>query len=165
MSTEEENNDENQLVTIRVPKVLLKAIDEKLVQAGSNRAETVREILEVKVHEAGVKVQSPVNFDNLKEQRYKLLKKEEDLCKLLCDVQIRGKYGGVRRPAYEILVEFAVTLGTNRELTLNINEVLEKLMCYETTPDDGFNDSLLESFVEFIEIVVKRQQVEAEIIV
>ena len=161
MSTEE-NDAENQMVTIRVPKVLLKAFDEKVVPTGSTRAETWRKIMEEKVNASGGKVQGTVNYDRLKEQRLKWKRIGDSLEKILRDENTSDRYRGWT-PVYEVMLSFAKTLGTDDCLVLNINDVLKKLKHYTIKPDESFNDTMLESFVEYVEAILRRRQIEVEI--
>jgi hypothetical protein len=160
--SKEENDAENQLVTIRVPKVLLKAFDEKVVPTGSTRAETWRKIMEEKVNASGGKVQGTVNYERLKEQRLKWKRIGDSLYKILSDENTVDRYRGVT-PVYEVLLSFAKTLGTDDCLVLNINDVLEKLKRYAIKPNESFNDAMLESFIEYVEALLRRRQIEVEI--
>jgi hypothetical protein len=160
--SKEENDAENQLVTIRVPKVLLKAFDDKVVPTGSTRAETWRKIMEDKVNAAGGKVQGTVNYERLKEQRLKWKRIGDTLYKILRDETTPDRYRGLT-PVYEVMLSFAKTLGTDERLVLNINDVLEKLKRYEIKPNESFNDAMLESFIEYIEALLRRRQIEVEI--
>ena len=160
--SKEENDAENQLVTIRVPKVLLKAFDEKVVPTGSTRAETWRKIMEEKVNASGGKVQGAVNYERLKEQRLKWKRIGDNLYKILSDEKTADRYKFLK-PVYEVMLTFAKTLGTDDCLVLNINDVLEKLKRYEIKPNESFNDSMLESFIEYVEALLRRRQIEVEI--
>jgi hypothetical protein len=138
----EENDSENQLVTIRVPKVLLKAFDETVVPTGSTRAETWRKIMEEKVNASGGKLHGTVNYERLKEQRLKWKRIGDSLNKILKDENTTDRYRGVI-PVYDVMLSFAKTLGTDACLVLNIKDVLEKLKRYEIKPNESFNDSML----------------------
>jgi hypothetical protein len=160
--SKEENDAENQLVTIRVPKVLLKAFDEKVVPTGSTRAETWRKIIEEKVNASGGKVQGTVNYERLKEQRLKWKRIGDSLYKILRDETTVDRYRGLT-PVYEVMLSFAKTLGTDDCLVLNIKDVLEKLKRYAIKPNESFNDTMLETFIEYVEALLKRRQIEVEI--
>ena len=160
--SKEENDAENQLVTIRVPKVLLKAFDDKVVPTGSTRAETWRKIMEEKVNASGGKVQGTVNYERLKEQRLKWKRIGDSLLKILRDETTPDRYNGLK-PVFDVMLSFAKTLGTDDCLVLNINDVLEKLKRYKIQPNESFNDTMLETFIEYTEAILKRRQIEVQI--
>jgi hypothetical protein len=61
------------------------------------------------------------------------------------------------------MLSFAKTLGTDDCLVLNINDVLEKLKRYKIQPNESFNDTMLETFIEYTEAILKRRQIEVQI--
>ena len=150
-------DDETQIVTVRIPKTLLKAYDD--IRSEPSRAEGIRVLVEKFVAASGGKVVAKtVNYDSLKLERIRLMKFEDTLSKILNDIEVdRGL------TAFRTMKNFAIKLGTDRSLCINIDEVLKKLKSYEPTKNDRFNASDLESFVEYVEAVLARRKIEAAI--
>jgi len=93
----------------------------------------------------------------LRMERLKILKLEDALFKTLsipCG----------RKTAFEALVDFAVrNFHTDRQLCVNIDKALEELKCYVPRADDPFSPSSLESFIEFLDYVLRRRKIEAQL--
>jgi hypothetical protein len=105
-----------------------------------------------------------VDCTSLVEQRLKYKKLEDGLSKILMNEFIRDRYSGHEKSVYEIMMGFAVSLGTDRTITKDIELVFEKLKNYELKPSDPFNFSMLESFIEYLDNVLLRRTIEAKIV-
>jgi hypothetical protein len=99
-----------------------------------------------------------VNLTDLKDDRVKWLKTEQKLAKLLEDTICEGN-----RSAYEVMLSLAIDLGSDEFLEKGVEDVLAKLPTLKPSKDDLFTHSMLETFIEYIEAVLKRREIEAEI--
>jgi hypothetical protein len=68
-----------------------------------------------------------------------------------------------RKTAYETMVAVAKQFGTDDQLVKNIDEALDELRNYECSGKEPFNDSHLVAFVLYVEALLSRRAVEAEI--
>ncbi len=103
-----------------------------------------------------------VDCAGLVEQRLKYKKMEDGLFKILISEVTPNHYNNPQ-PVYEIMMCFAVSLGTDRSLNKDISIVFEKLKNYDLKPSDPFNYSMLETYIEYLEFVLLRRSTEAKI--
>ena len=68
-----------------------------------------------------------------------------------------------RKTAYETMVSVAKQFGTDDQLVKNIEAVLDELRNYNCSGKEAFNDSHLVAFVLYVEALLNRRAVEAEI--
>jgi hypothetical protein len=95
------------------------------------------------------------NFEVLKDERLKLKKRERDLFKLLLNPLHSG------RTTYEFLCDFA---GINTRMERDIIEkAYTKMLQYRVVDSDPFGSSDLENFIDYIETVMRRREIEAKI--
>jgi hypothetical protein len=98
------------------------------------------------------------DFEGKKSERRRLKKTEAELEKMLRNEMLLN-----HKDAYDTMVALAVFFGTDVTLTRNIEKVLVQLHHYEVGDKDPFGDSTLETFVDFLETVLKRRAIEAEL--
>jgi hypothetical protein len=154
------DNDESvPAMTTYVPRKLKVAEQGICKMYGVSLSNRVRFLLERDVAEhSGVNVKPDFDFEDKKSERIKLKKTEDVLCKMLECENLAN-----RKNAYDTMVALAVSLGTDGTLTKNIDDVLVQLNQYEVGDRDPFNDSTRETFVEYLETVLKRRAIEAEL--
>jgi hypothetical protein len=102
----------------------------------------------------GVEVKPIVDFEGLKAKRLQLKKVEDHLWKRL-QVKLPN-----RRTAYETLCDFA---GTDQRLKKRLLNVYDKMKTYTCNDSDPFNATDVENFVEYIEAVLERREIEAQL--
>lgn len=102
----------------------------------------------------GAEVKPTVDFKGLKARRLQLKKTEDHLWKQL-QVNLPN-----RRTAYETLCDFA---GTNQRLQKDVEKAYDKMKVYECNDSDPFNATDVENFVEYIEAVLERREIEAQL--
>jgi hypothetical protein len=147
------DTEKNQLVTFRVPLPLLEAFDNK--HSGVDRAESLRQLMTVDVKQPGATV--TFNYEARKAERIRLKKEESTLAKLLRTEECPDGYR--RKDAYEFLIlDFGVQCGAGPCLEKNLDKVLEQLKI-----TDCFTNSTRESAIDYVEAVLARRRVEAEL--
>lgn len=102
----------------------------------------------------GGKMKPKFDLQSKKAGRLKLMKEEDSLYKLLRRTLPN------KRSVYATLCDFA---DTNQALDKGPEEALAKMQVYICNGSEPFNDSNVEDFVEYIETVLKRRQIELEI--
>jgi hypothetical protein len=95
-----------------------------------------------------------VSLDSLKERRLKLMKQEANYFKLLTSETIEN------RTAYEVLCDFA-RIDTTMEV--DIAKAYERCINHKWSRDDRFTSGQLETFIEYVEAVIERRDIEAKI--
>ncbi len=146
-------------MTTYVPNSL-KLRHQKVCKAlGVSQSVRVRKLLEDDcVAFEGGKIQKDFDFEEAKALRWQWRKQEimrrESLQK---ELHARGK------TSYDIMMLFAVSLGTDNNLEKDAVLVLNKLKRYDLVGNESFNNSTLETFIEYFEAVIKRREIEAKI--
>lgn len=149
-------------MTFYCPPSLKKAFDEFCRVMGVKKSERLRKHMEDDVASVKGSFQREFDLEAKKAERVKWKKIEFTLAKLLQD-EVCDKS---RKTAYETMIYFAVALGTDAALEKNIEDVLKQLHLYEchNGPNgDAFTSSTLETFIEYVEAVLKRRAIENEI--
>jgi hypothetical protein len=147
-------------MTTYIPQKLKVAEQAVAKKFGVSLSARIRKIMEddVKVNLGG-EVKPDFDYEDKKKVRIALKKREKELEKMLQSEYLER----AKRNAYEVLAGFAVSLGTDGTLTKNIDKVLVQLHHYEVQDGDPFNGSTLETFIDYIEVVLERRAIEAEL--
>ena len=146
-------------MTIYMPQSLKKAEQAICKKIGVSLSNRVRFLVERDIAEhEGVNVQPEFDYEEKKSQRKKLKKLEDDYFKMLVSEVLPN-----RKTAFETLVGLAVFLGSDATLTKDIDAVLVKLHHYDAQAGDPFSDSTLETFICYLEGVLERRAIEAEL--
>lgn len=126
---------------------------------GVSQSRRVRTLLEADcvAFDGGV-VKTDFDFDGAQALRKKYKSSEDQNFKLL-QTEILPN----RKTAYETLVGFAKTFGTDDPLVLKIDDVLEQLKLHNYLGSEPFSDSSLMTFIFYVEAVVARRKVDSEI--
>jgi hypothetical protein len=98
------------------------------------------------------------DYDGKNKERLSAKTLEERQLKILTGEVCKNK-----QSAYDTLKSFAKSLGTDDSLTKGIDKVLEKLKLYDCTGKEPFNDSTLMTFIMYLDAVLKRRAIDAEI--
>ena len=145
-------------MTSYIPKALKERHQKWCTLLGVSQSKRVRKLLTEDCDAIeGHKVVPVYDFDEAKDLRLKW-KFTEDKMKKLLDAESIGK-----RSAYEVMGEFAHRLGPDVDFEKDIEAVKRKLIEYPFTGRELFSDSTLETFIEYVEAVIERRKVEAEI--
>lgn len=106
----------------------------------------------------GNTLRAPFDYE-LKENTLKrLIKEEAGLEKMLHNEQTDDGDS-----AYDELYAFAVSLGSDKGLTKNTEQVLKALHGYDYTGEEPFSEKSLELFIQYFETVLKRRALQAEL--
>jgi antitoxin component of RelBE/YafQ-DinJ toxin-antitoxin module len=154
------NDEKLPAMTTYIPEKLKKAEQAICNKLGVSLSSRIRNLMEKDIAEhSGIDLQPEFDYNEKKSQHIKLRKAEDTLYNRLTSEVLPTNH----RPAYETLVSFAVSLGTDDGLTRNIEDVLKQLHFYDIQPSDPFFASTLETFIQYLEVVLERRGVEAEL--
>lgn len=153
------NDDGNSAMTFYCPPSIKKPFKDFCKSIGTTISERLR--LHMNNDLAASKdgtIKPEFNYEEKKSQRKTLKKTENEYLKMLTSEILPN-----RKTAYETLVGLAVFLGSDATLTKNIEKVLVKLHKYDARTGDPFSDSTLETFIDYLEVVLERRAIEAEL--
>jgi hypothetical protein len=147
-------------MTVYVPTQLKIAHQQLCNQLGiRSQSERIRILMESDLAQASCNIlEIKFDMESAQNLRNKYKSAEERQIKIL-QTEILSN----RRSAYDEMVGFAMSFGTDAQLVKNIEEVTEKLKHYDCTGAEPFTDSCLMTFILYVEAVVARRKVDAEI--
>jgi hypothetical protein len=123
-----------------------------------NASEFLRKYIdEVIIKYRGGELKEEFDLETKKAERIKWKRTELNLVKLLEDELIG------RQTAYEVMVRFALGFGADLGLEKNLDKVLVKLQGYDLNGEEPFSGSTFETFIEYVEAVLARRKIEAEL--
>lgn len=161
------SENETQLVTLLVPKSLLKRFDAAFVDnKPTTRADVIRNMMEEKLLQVEPDFKpdktDPCYIANrrneLRIERNSLIKEQERLLQRLDSKKVNGS----SLSKLDIISQLFYTLGYHDE-TGDLPALLKKLQVYEINGNDRFNISDLEEGIEMIECGVRKDEIDKEL--
>lgn len=161
------SENETQLVTLLVPKSLLKRFDASFVNnKPTTRADVIRNMMEEKLFQIEPDFKPDTTNpdyitnrrDELRNERNGLIKEHERLLQRLDSKKVNGS----NLSKLAVITQLFYRLGYNEE-TGDLPALLKKLQVYEISENDRFNISDLEEAIEVIECDVRKDEIDKEL--
>jgi predicted DNA-binding protein len=144
-------------MTCYIPKALKERHQQLCKAIGiRSQSERIRKLMEKDLEDyEGKHLEVNFDFEAAKDLRLKW-KRTEDQMKKILDNESCAK----GKSAYEYLCLF---FNLDRNLEKDIDKVLARLHQFECSGQEPFNGSTVETFIEYLEAVVERRQIEVEL--
>ena len=161
------NDEKNQMVTIRVPKEVLEALDKTCPKGG--RTEKLRSMMEKEASTSQGEQARSFDLEAKIAEKSQLLKKEWEQQSFLEKTLLRDRFSNRQKTAWELMNRFFWSLADKKQsekFRLSIadyKDLREKMLHFKLSGDEAFSNSERLSFIHLLDYKIRRLTLEKAI--